>query len=165
MDNKTYSPPSYTQATNPSDQSNLSGATQYNQYPAGYSYPSQGQYPGYTYGMKDGGQQSQDTITVVTQPGPVPTVISPVPHQDWMVPAVLACLCCFWPTGICAIMSASKANSAATTGDVAETQRQSRSARNLVILTVVLGIIVIAISITLRVVYYGKSNSSNYYNY
>ena len=35
-------------------------------------------------------------------------VIEPAPHRDWMTPAVLACLCCFWPTGICAIMSASK---------------------------------------------------------
>lgn len=35
-------------------------------------------------------------------------VIELAPHRDWMVPAVLACLCCFWPTGIYAIMSASK---------------------------------------------------------
>ena len=35
-------------------------------------------------------------------------VIEPVPHCDWMIPAVLTCLCCFWPTGICAIISASK---------------------------------------------------------
>lgn len=47
----------------------------------------------------------------VTQPGAVPVVVNPVPPtKDWMVPAVLTCLCCFWPTGIFAIMAASRVN-------------------------------------------------------
>lgn len=36
-------------------------------------------------------------------------VVTTVPApRNWMVPAVLSCLCCFWPTGIFAIMFASK---------------------------------------------------------
>lgn len=38
-----------------------------------------------------------------------PFVVSPVPpQQEWMVPAVLACFFCFWPTGIIAILAAVK---------------------------------------------------------
>nr|XP_022287689.1 proline-rich transmembrane protein 1-like [Crassostrea virginica] len=149
MDNKTYSPPSYTQAKNPYDQANFSGTNQYNNYPTGYEFPPQGQYPGYNNGATDSWQR-HDTTDVVTEPGPVSMVIEPVPHRDWMTPAVLACLCCFWPTGICAIMSASKANDAAARGDVAEAQRLSRTARGLVIASFVLGIIVTGMVVTFR---------------
>nr|XP_022288666.1 proline-rich transmembrane protein 1-like [Crassostrea virginica] len=149
MDYKTYSPPSYTQAKNPYDQANFSGSNQYNHYPTGYEYPPRGQNPGYNYGERDSWQR-HDTTTVVTQTGPVPMVIEPVPHCDWMIPAVLTCLCCFWPTGICAIISASKANAAAARGDVTETHRLSSKARSLVIASFALGIIITGIVVTYR---------------
>lgn len=47
----------------------------------------------------------------ITQPGVVPMDVKRAPQaRDWMVPAVLSCLCCFWPTGICAIMAANNVN-------------------------------------------------------
>ena len=57
-------PPSYTQAKNPYDQANFSGTNQYNNYPTGYEYPPQGQYPGYNNGARDSWQR-HDTTDVV----------------------------------------------------------------------------------------------------
>lgn len=45
----------------------------------------------------------------VTEPGAMVINRAPV-TQNWMVPAVLTCLCCFWPTGIFAIIAASNVN-------------------------------------------------------
>lgn len=45
----------------------------------------------------------------VAQPGSVPMVVNTTrPRTDYMVPAVLSCLCCFCPTGIFAILAASR---------------------------------------------------------
>ena len=57
-------PPSYTQAKNPYDQANFSGTNQYNNYPTGYEFPPQGQYPGYNNGATDSWQR-HDTTDVV----------------------------------------------------------------------------------------------------
>lgn len=48
------------------------------------------------------------TLTQVAQPMPVTSVMTtsqPRP-TNYLVPAILTCLCCFWPTGICAILAA-----------------------------------------------------------
>uniref|UniRef100_K1QET5 Proline-rich transmembrane protein 1 n=1 Tax=Magallana gigas TaxID=29159 RepID=K1QET5_MAGGI len=68
-----------------------------------------------------------DISGTVRQPGVAPTVVNRAQYRDWMAPAVLSCLCCFWPTGICAIIAASNANQAAEAGDVIEAERQSRN--------------------------------------
>ncbi|XP_061177632.1 proline-rich transmembrane protein 1-like isoform X1 [Saccostrea echinata] len=147
---KTGPPPSYNQAAYPNTQPQpqYGYGNQYNQYP-GSQYPPQGgvqgQYPG----------QFQQHNVVVAQPGPTMVVAQP-PQQDWMVPAILSCLCCFWPTGIFAILAANKAKNAAAVGDVAEAQEQSGRARTLVIVSVVIGVIVIALSVILRVVLYSS---------
>lgn len=36
---------------------------------------------------------------------PAPVIVTP-PERDWTVPAVMVTLCCFFPTGICAIIAA-----------------------------------------------------------
>nr|XP_022289253.1 proline-rich transmembrane protein 1-like [Crassostrea virginica] len=92
----------------------------------------------------------QPAVAVVTQPVPLTGVIAPVPHQNWMVPAVLTCIFCFWPIGIFSIIYASKANSAAARGDGVETELYSSRARNLVIITLSVGLIIISISIIVR---------------
>ena len=46
----------------------------------------------------------------VTQLGQGPRIITSETHQDWTIPAIISCLCCFWPTGIFAIWYASKVN-------------------------------------------------------
>ncbi|XP_048770717.2 calcium-binding protein P-like [Ostrea edulis] len=139
------------------------------QYAGGY-YPQQGgvqnQYPSHQYypvggtpGQYPQGGGAPPGNVVVTQPGPATMVISQPPQQDWMVPAILSCLCCFWPTGIFAILAANRAKNAAAVGNAVEAQEQSRRARTLVITSVVIGIIVIGLSIVLRVIVYSSYNS------
>lgn len=68
---------------------------------------------------------------------------------DWCIPAVFSCLC-FWPIGICAIMSAQAANQAANSGDFVYADSKARSARNFVIAAFVCGIICYIITIVAR---------------
>lgn len=206
IDNKAGLPPSYSEATDPNEQSILTqGAyrenhnkqadgqhvdTPHQQTPepqhAGYQYqpPTGPQHPGYHYQPPAGpqhpgykyqtppvgaqfpscqyqpisGNTEQHPMTVVlTQPGPAPFVVSPVPpQQEWMVPAVLACFFCFWPTGIIAILAAFRARTAAANGDVVEAQAQSIRARKLVIVSIVLGIIIYVFIIVIRVIFYSS---------
>nr|XP_011426690.2 proline-rich transmembrane protein 1 [Crassostrea gigas] len=139
-------PPPYNQVNDPNDQSKSTDENLHNQYPGSNQYPSPGgaQYQGNQY-------QPQATPLVITQPGVVPMDVKRAPQaRDWMVPAVLSCLCCFWPTGICAIMAANNASSAARYGNIIEAKIESRRARNYVIISVIVGIILIVITIILR---------------
>ncbi|XP_061177688.1 proline-rich transmembrane protein 1-like [Saccostrea echinata] len=87
---------------------------------------------------------------VVTQPGPATGVV-PQPHQrDWMVPAILTCFCCFWPTGIVAILFAYKAKQAASSGDVLEAEVQTKRARLFVFISLAVGIVLITIIVIIR---------------
>lgn len=161
-----YPPPDGTQY--PSNQYPPPGGTQYpsNQYPPpggtqypGNQYSQQGcaPYPCNQYQPQYGASGQPLMTTVVAQPGSVPMVVNTIrPRPDYMVPAVLSCLCCFCPTGIFAILAASRANSAAAEGDVLEAEAQSRRARTLVIISVVVGIIVIVLGIVSRVVIYSS---------
>lgn len=136
-------PPAYNLVN---DQSKSTDENQHNQYPGSNQYPPPGgvQYPGNQY-------QPQAVPSVITQPGVVPMDVKRAPQaRDWMVPAVLSCLCCFWPTGICAIMAANNASSAARYGNIIEAKIESRRARNYVIISVIVGIILIVITIILR---------------
>lgn len=145
------------------------GGTQYpgNQYPppSGAQYPGNqfpppggAPYPGHQYQPQYGAPGQQMTTTMVTQPGAVPMVVNNATRTDYMVPAVLSCLCCFCPTGIFAILAANRANNAAAEGDAIEAEAQSRRARTLVIISVAVGIVVIVLGIISRVVLYSSYN-------
>uniref|UniRef100_K1QFT1 Proline-rich transmembrane protein 1 n=1 Tax=Magallana gigas TaxID=29159 RepID=K1QFT1_MAGGI len=96
-----------------------------------------GQNAGNPYSPPGGGYNQP----VVTQPAVTPVVVTTVPApRNWMVPAVLSCLCCFWPTGIFAIMFASKANTAAAQGNVEEANTNANYARTLIIVSLCVGI-------------------------
>ncbi|XP_062597179.1 proline-rich transmembrane protein 1-like [Saccostrea cucullata] len=153
-------PPSYNQAAYPNAQPQYGYGNQYNQYP-GSQYPPQGGVQGQYPGSQNPPGQYQQHNVVVAQPGPTMVVAQP-PQQDWMVPAILSCLCCFWPTGIFAILAANKAKNAAQVGNVVEAQEQAGRARTLVIVSVVIGVIVIALSVILRVVLYSSSSYRHY---
>ena len=92
--------------------------------PKGYQQLHQyGKQPAY------GGQPQQHVIAE-----PVPTVIADYQPRptNYLIPAIYACLCCFWPTGICAIIAASNANSAADSGDMAYAEEADRCLNHLV---------------------------------
>ncbi|VDI75571.1 Hypothetical predicted protein [Mytilus galloprovincialis] len=68
---------------------------------------------------------------------------------NWCIPAVFACFC-FWPIGICALISANDANKAADAGDYVFADSKARTARNCVIAAFVFGIICVIITIIAR---------------
>nr|XP_034333583.1 proline-rich transmembrane protein 1-like isoform X3 [Crassostrea gigas] len=134
-------PPPYNEATNQNDQLMLTYENQNNQYPGGnqFSSPGGGPYP-VSQHQSQCTPQDQVMRPLVKQPGA--NVITRDPNTiNWMVPAVLACLCCFWPAGIVAIHYASKANEAAANGDVVEAEKQSRKAGYCVAVSFVIGIV------------------------
>ncbi|XP_053400083.1 proline-rich transmembrane protein 1-like isoform X2 [Mercenaria mercenaria] len=92
-----------------------------------------------------------NTAVVVNQPLAGTAIVQPR-TPDYMVSSILACLCCFWPTGICAIYYANEANNLAGVGDYEGSRRMSDNARKLVITSVILGIIAITLSVVLRIV-------------
>lgn len=119
-------PPAYYQTEDPNVQTTFTYGNQYHQYQRGSQYPS-------PHDAQNTDNQHQPqynarghvVTTMVSQPGAMEIKRTPVP-QNWMGPAVLACLCCFWPTGICAIIAASNANEAAANGDVVEAEKHSK---------------------------------------
>ncbi|CAG2208832.1 PRRT1 [Mytilus edulis] len=168
----TESPPPPYASTAPQNQ-------QYEQYPHGYSQtheytqlqPPQGYshgtgYPSVAQGYY--GQQpmygGQGQNVVVSQPVPstmIVTIAQPRP-SNWLIPAILAFLCCFWPTGICAIVAACNSNSAADSGNMQSAEQSARTARNLTILTIVLGVICVFVIIVLRVMVYSSTQHQYY---
>ncbi|WAQ99385.1 PRT1B-like protein [Mya arenaria] len=122
----------------------------------GYGQPQQG-YPPPAYGQPQyGGQQ-----VIVTQPGGAPGAVYVQPRPtNYMIPSILACLFCFCPTGLCAIYYAHKANQSADDGDLPHSNQLARSARNLIIASVVVFMCWLALVVVLRFLGY-----FSYYRY
>ncbi|KAH3833196.1 uncharacterized protein LOC127879388 [Dreissena polymorpha] len=95
--------------------------------------------------------QNQSTV-IVTQPFPTMGVVVQQQPPDYTVAAVLVCLFCFFPTGVAAIIFAMMASSQWSAGEYQEARRSSTIARNLVIASLVIGILAYVLIIAL---YYG----------
>ncbi|CAL1538279.1 unnamed protein product [Lymnaea stagnalis] len=143
---------------------------------AGYGYPQQGfasppqqgygPPPNYMGGAPPGQypqQQFQYTntnnVVVTQQPGSFPVVAGP-PPADHMCAAIFVTICCFWPTGILAIMKANEARNALARGDIPTATAHARSARSMVIISVVIGIIALVIAAIIIGVYVGLVTTS-----
>ncbi|KAL3880750.1 hypothetical protein ACJMK2_032967 [Sinanodonta woodiana] len=131
--------------------------------PPSYEHPSENPQPpmneqpiGYGYPGQPNTITTQGNVSYVS-PNTV-TLTQGVRPPNGMAPAIFACLCCFWPTGICAIVYASQANSEENT-DVAWSKY--RTSRRLSIASIVVGLILIGFAIW-RIVYM-KSYTSQYY--
>ncbi|CAL1538280.1 unnamed protein product [Lymnaea stagnalis] len=184
-------PPAYTDLP-PGEQQQYApppGYTQQPGYPGyygppqpGYGYPQQGfEHPpqqGYGpppnyMGVAPPGQYPQqqfqytgtNNIVVTQQPGSYPIVGGPAP-PDHMCAAIFVTLCCFWPTGIVAIMRASDARSALARGDIPAATAHARSAKSMVTISVVIGIIAFVLVAIIIGVYVGLAmraiNDQNY---
>lgn len=128
--------------------------------PPGTGYPSQGYaQPGYG---QTGYTHQSTTAVVVTQPGYAGQVVAMPRPPDYMIGSIMACLCCFWPTGLCAIYYASQASKLSAEGDMVGATNMANSARNLMITSIVIGVIWIGLVIVLRAIVYADyySNSS-----
>lgn len=118
----------------------------------GYGYPPQ--YPPQQYtdhpGFPPGGYS---TNAVIVAPGPM-TMNEP-PPPDYMNRAIFVTICCFWPTGIFAIMKASESRSAYARGDVHSARSNSNSARQLSNISIMAGVASILVAVIFVGVYVG----------
>ncbi|XP_022307414.1 proline-rich transmembrane protein 1-like [Crassostrea virginica] len=93
------------------------------------------------------------TNTVLVAPGPV-TMNEP-PPPDYMTRAIFVTICCFWPTGIFAIMKASESRSAYARGDFQSARSNANSARQLSNISIMAGVASVLIGIIIVGVYVG----------
>ncbi|XP_071812809.1 proline-rich transmembrane protein 1-like [Apostichopus japonicus] len=75
------------------------------------------------------------------------------PPRDYFAEAILVTICCFWPTGIVAIIKASEVQQAAARGDRDMAERSSVSARKFVCLTLGIGVACLVLVLLLCVLY------------
>ncbi|KAM9434143.1 proline-rich transmembrane protein 1 [Clarias gariepinus] len=93
-------------------------------------------------------------------PGQVPMQMPPGvalmeprrPPHDYLPIAVLTTICCFWPTGIIAIIKAVQVRTAIARGDMVSAEIASREARNFSFISLAVGIASIVLCTILTVV-------------
>ncbi|XP_076114628.1 transmembrane protein 233-like isoform X2 [Mytilus galloprovincialis] len=71
--------------------------------------------------------------------------------SDYMCSAIMACLCCCWPSGLIAMYFASSANDAKAKGDFEEARKKNSLARAMIIASVIFGIIIVGAIVAIRV--------------
>ncbi|XP_055487288.1 proline-rich transmembrane protein 1 [Leucoraja erinacea] len=99
-------------------------------YPIGN--PPQPYLPGYPGIATNGPQSRIPSAFGVTEPERWP--------HDYLPIAVLTTICCFWPTGIIAIIKALETRQAASQGDHLSAQIASRQARNYSFISLAVGV-------------------------
>ncbi|KAL8590751.1 hypothetical protein ACOMHN_064854 [Nucella lapillus] len=131
-------------------------------YPPGQPGYPQGQ-PGYPPGAYVQGPYGQSTsAVVVTQPTGATMVVAQSPPSDNLLLSIIACLCCFCPTGIFAIMYSCQAKSANEVNDYASAMRYAAQAKKLAIASIIIGIVVMAVFAVIRLVVFSSSSSYSY---
>lgn len=127
----------------------------YNQTPPQSQPYPQGQptatYPAGGYPSNQPGYQQPPPIVVVAQPVATTNFLAVPRPPDYMIPSILVCVFCFWPTGLTAIYYSSRTNAMVRDGNMAEAERYSKTAKYLLITTVVCGVIWIVIVIAVKV--------------
>jgi len=93
-----------------------------------------------------------DSWTKETRPRPdlMPPTPPPVPgaaptdqrYINYLIPSIIALICCAWPLAIFAVVFAVQGNSAVKRGDMATALQKANRARLFIILSMVLGIVV-----------------------
>ncbi|KAH3717139.1 hypothetical protein DPMN_059918 [Dreissena polymorpha] len=71
-------------------------------------------------------------------------------HSAW-----IACLCCFWPTGLLAILKASEARDALARGHLYGAQSASNQARAMVRISYAVGVISVVAPVVILAVWFG----------
>ncbi|CAJ0949624.1 unnamed protein product [Ranitomeya imitator] len=74
------------------------------------------------------------------------------PPHDYMPIAVLTTICCFWPTGVIAIIKAVQVRTALARGDIMSAEIASREARNFSFISLAVGIAAMVLCTILTVV-------------
>uniref|UniRef100_A0A0B7B998 Proline-rich transmembrane protein 1 n=2 Tax=Arion vulgaris TaxID=1028688 RepID=A0A0B7B998_9EUPU len=94
--------------------------------------------------------QYTSTAVLVQQPRQTTTVIVRE-TQSYMGLAVFACLCCFWPLGLVAIFRANASQNSLAMGDYEGAANKGREARTYSLISIVLGIVLLAIIVGIQV--------------
>ncbi|XP_046335383.1 trafficking regulator of GLUT4 1-like isoform X2 [Haliotis rufescens] len=124
----------------------------YGQPQPGYGQPGQ---PGYGYATSD------NVNVVVAQPQAM-IVQTGVRPPDYLILSIVSCFFC-WPMAICALMYANNSRNSSSAGDFVSAENQGRTARNIAIAAIVIGIIIVVVAIILRVVLVSTYTSTYYY--
>ncbi|XP_062607895.1 transmembrane protein 233-like [Saccostrea cucullata] len=121
-----------------------------NPYNAGYNQPppayGQQQAAGYGFPM------TSSSTNVVVNNTAAPIVVAAPRGYDWLVPAIFSCLCCFWPTGICAIIAAVNARARFDVGDYEGGRSSAGVAKWLTLTSLGLGVVAVVVVIVLYAV-------------
>ena len=93
-----------------------------------------------------------DSWTKETRPRPdlMPPTPPPVPgatptdqrYINYLIPSIIALICCAWPLAIPAVIFAVQGNSAVKRGDMATALQKANRARLFIILSMILGVVV-----------------------
>lgn len=130
------------------------GQPGYPQQPAYPGQPGYQGYPGYQQGYQGyqpGPMTTQtSSVTVVGGMGPSVIVAPQIAPPDYCGLAWFACLFCFWPTGICAILKSNETRSAINRGDLMTANQLSLETRKLANMTIGIGITLIVVIIIVR---------------
>ncbi|XP_020601542.1 annexin A7-like [Orbicella faveolata] len=123
-------------------------------YPAQPGYPG---YPGYQQGYQGyqgyqpGPMTTQtSSVTVVGGMGPSVIVAPQIAPPDYCGLAWFACLFCFAPTGICAILKSTETRQAINRGDLMTANQLSLETRKLANMTIGIGITIFVVSAIIR---------------
>ncbi|XP_041366607.1 proline-rich transmembrane protein 1-like [Gigantopelta aegis] len=169
----------------PPDYSDVVGDTPY-QYPMGAypqypaqappgsgppQYAQQGPVPGYTqppqpYMSGYTTHFGPNSAVVVQQPMLAPGGVPMAAPQDYMCAAIFVTLCCFWPTGIIAIMKANDSRVAMARNDVMSAHSSAKSAKTMINISIIVGIIAIILTAVIIGLYIGLvlSNLNSHYD-
>jgi hypothetical protein len=91
--------------------------------------------------------------------GAMPRVAS---HMGW---AIAVLILCFWPTGIAAVVNASRVNNRLALGDIAGAQESSRKAKMWCWITFGIGVVLAILVILLNVLVWDAAVDGYYYNF
>ncbi|XP_070537553.1 proline-rich transmembrane protein 2-like [Ptychodera flava] len=84
------------------------------------------------------------------------------PPNTYMIPAVLACLFCFWPVGLAAIVKASQARDAIKAGNRQQAEASSAMARKLTKAALFCGVYIIGGALFVCFVIYEQDNDLSF---
>lgn len=76
-----------------------------------------------------GSPRSDDAVACPSCGQAIPTFPAAPPFSNWLIPAIIATLCCCPPFGIVALIFSAQVNSKLAAGDLAGAQRASSNAR------------------------------------
>ena len=82
----------------------------------------------------------------------------PAKVTDWLIPGIIATVCCCLPLGVVSIVFAAQANSQAQQGNYEEAQKTADKAKLFFILSIVLGLIGVVLYIFLQIIMAAAAN-------